>query len=277
MQKSRKFGKTLAWLQIFFSALLAATVIWCYVSIQSALGEFTKSLGTAIIASANVISQTAETVQTKQAMLDNSLEMIVSSRKLIEELRISAQNQSALAPKYAKGFRGAAEILSSAGNAFSALGGNLMFSLPTRIEMDGLRPVFILTKPLASTGQIILENAQQMKLLGDGLQAVSSSLETDSKNISAAFIESSGHAIKVLDATEVALAALKGWELPKAVAELKIASANLRTVSNQVDIAGNVGLILLIAGLLLAGWCFLNSLNMLYLARECFAQPPPVQ
>lgn len=277
MQKSRKLGKILAWLQIVFSTLLAATVVWGYVSFQTALGEFTKSLGTAIIATAGVISQTAETVQTKQTLLDNSLEMLISSRKLIEELRISAQNQSELAPKYADGFSGAAGILSSAGNVFLALGDSLMFSLPTSIQMDGLRPVFVMTRPLEPTGQTIKGNAQQLKLLGDGLQAVSSSLAKDSKNVSAAFVDTSNHAIKVLGAAEKALAELNAQELPKAIAELKIASDNLRTVSTQVDIAGNVGLVLLIAGLLLAGWCFLNSVSVLYMTDECFSQSRSVR
>lgn len=95
MQKSRRLGKTLAWLQIVFSTLLAATIVWGYISFQTAPGEFTKSLGAAIIATASVISQTAETVQTKQILLDNSLEMLVSSRKLIEELQVSAIRTSA--------------------------------------------------------------------------------------------------------------------------------------------------------------------------------------
>lgn len=272
MQKGRKLGKTLAWIQIVFSTLLAATVVWGYLSFQTALGEFTKSLGTAIIATAGVISQTAETVQTKQILLDNSLEMLISSRKLIEELRISAQNQSELAPKYADGFRGAAGILTSAGNVFSALGDSLMFSIPTGIQMQGMAPVFVMTRPLAPTAQTIKENARQLELLGGGLQAISSSLSKDSKNVSAAFVDTSNHAIKVLGSAEKALAELNAQELPKAVAELKIASENLRTVSTQVDIAGNVGLVLLIAGLLLAGWCFLNSLSVLYMTDECFSQ-----
>lgn len=152
-----------------------------------------------------------------------------------------------------------------------------MFSLPTSIQMDGLRPVFVMTRPLAPTGQTIKGNAQQLKSLGGGLQTVSLSLSKDIQNVSTAFVDTSNHAIKVLGAAEKALAELNAQELPKAVAELKIASENLRTVSTQVEIAGNVGLVLLIAGLLLAGWCFLNSLSVLYMTEECFAQSRPVR
>lgn len=269
--------KTYISLQLAFSILLGATVVWGYSGYRSALGPFTQSLATAIVSTADVISRTAETVQAKQSMVDNTLAMLVSSRKLIEELRTSAQAQAALAPKYAEGLRGASSLLGTAANSFSALGDSLMFSVPTNIEMDGFRPVFIWTKPLASTVQSINQNGAQLKLLGDGLLGISSSLTKDGQNLSTAFIDTSNQTIKLLDDTEKTLAALKGLEFPKALANLKAASDNLRTVGAQVDMAGNIGLVLLIAGLLLAGWCFLNSLHMLYLTKQCFAQSPPVQ
>lgn len=265
--KNKNVVRALAWTQLVFSALLAATVIWGYVSSRAALGQFAESVATAIVSTANVIGQVAETVQAKQSMIDNTMGMLVSSRKLITELQTSAQNQSALAPKYAEGFRGASGILGTAGNVFSVLGDSLMFSAPTGIQMEGIRPVVLMTKPLEVTGQKIKENAIHLKSLGDGLLGVSSSLAADGQNVSAAFIDTSGHAIKLLDDTEKTLAVLQGQELPRAVTQLKTASDNLRTVGSQVDLAGNIGLVLLFAGLLLAGWCFLNSLSVLYLLK----------
>lgn len=277
MQKSRKLGKTLAWLQIAFSLFLGATAVWGYVGYRSALGPFTQSLATAIVSTADVISRTAETVQAKQSMVDNTLELLVSSRKLVEELRTSAQTQAALAPKYAEGLRSASELFGTAHNVFSTLGNSLTFSVPTSIAMQGLKPVLVMTQPLAVTGQSIKQNGAQLKSLGNALQGISSSLAQDGQKLTTAFIDTSNQTIKLLDDTEKTLAALKGLEFPKALADLKIASDNLRAVGTQVDMAGNISLVLLIAGLLLAGWCFLNSLHMLYLTNECFTQPPPVQ
>lgn len=76
---------------------------------------------------ANVIGQTAETVQTKQSLFDDALATLVSSRKVIEELRVSAQNQTTSAPKYAEGLRVTSEILTGTGDAYSKLGDGLMF------------------------------------------------------------------------------------------------------------------------------------------------------
>lgn len=268
MYKNRKFILSLAWLQLVFSALLATTAIWGYVEYRATLGQFTQSVATAIVTTANVISQTAETVQTKQIILDDTLEMLISSRNLIEALKTSAQNQSALAPKYVDGIRGVSSLIITAGNALSSMGDGLMFAAPTSIQMEGIRPIIVMTRPLEKTGQSIKATALDLKATGDSVLAASTSLVKDAQNISAAFIDTSDHTIKILDDTEKTLAVLKLQELPKAVSELKAASDNLRTVSTQVDIAGNIGVILLIAGLLLACWCFLNSLSLLYLLNR---------
>ena len=269
MNNNRKLVKALAWLQLSFSVLLGATAIWGYGGYRSALGPFTQSLAIATVSTADVISRTAETVQAKQSLLDNTLEMLVSMRKLIEELRSSAQAQTELAPKYAEGLRGAAGLLGTSGGIFSKLGDSLMFSMPTGIEMQGIRPMLVMTKPLEATAKSFKENSEHLKSLGEGLVGVSSSLAKDGHNISSAFVDTSNNAIKLLDDTEKTLAVLKGLEFPKALANLKVASDNLRAVGAQADIAGNFGLILLITGLLLSGWCFLNSLSLLIMTKEC--------
>lgn len=268
MSNNTKLMNALAWLQLAFSVLLGATAIWGYGGYRSALGPFTQSLAIATVSTADVISRTAETVQAKQSLVDNTLEMLVSSRKLIEELRTSAQAQTELAPKYAEGLRGAAGLLGTSGGVFSKLGDSLMFSMPTSIEMQGIRPMLVMTKPLEATGKSFKENSEQLKSLGEGLLGVSSSLAKDGQNISSAFVDTSNNAIKLLNDTEKTLAVLKGLEFPKALANLKIASDNLRTVGAQADIAGNFGLILLVIGLLLSGWCFLNSLSLLMMTNQ---------
>lgn len=262
-----KFTKVLVWLQLAFSILLGATAVWGYLGYRNALGPFTQSLAIATVSTADVISRTAETVQAKQSLVDNTLEMLVSSRKLIEELRTSAQTQTELAPKYAEGLRGAAGLLGTSGVIFSKLGDSLMFSMPTGIEMQGIRPMLVMTKPLEAPAKSFKENSEHLKSLGEGLIGISSSLAKDGHNISSAFVDTSNNAIKLLDDTEKTLAVLKGLEFPKALANLKIASDNLRTVGAQADIAGNFGLILLITGLLLSGWCFLNSLSLLIMTK----------
>lgn len=277
MYQNRKFAEVLVWLQLVFSALLAATVIFGYARYHTTLGEATRSLSTVVVSTANLVAQTAEAVQTKQALLDNSISTLTSSRKLIQEIRKAAQNQSMLLPKYAAGLESASGVLSKTGETFSALGTNLNFSMPTSVQMDGLRPVWVYTRPLAQIAQNISSNAQQLKSLGESLRAVSSTVAADGQNVSAAVLETSAHAIATLDETEKALATLKAQDLPRAVTDLKAAAENLRRISTQVDIAGNIGLVFLVAGLLLAGWCFLNSLSVLHLIKAPLSQSAVIE
>jgi hypothetical protein len=59
---------------------------------------------------------------------------------------------------------------------------------------------------------------------------------------------------------------INAQDLPKAIAEMKSTSQELTKVSAQVDMVSKGGVVLLGAGLILAVWCFLNSLGMLMLA-----------
>ena len=268
MYKKRSFAQFLAYAQLAFSALLAVSIIFGYVEFRATLGQFSKSLAATIVSTANVIGQTAETIQTKQSLFDDALATLVSSRKVIEELRVSAQNQRTNAPKYAAGLRATSEIFSGTGDTYSRLGDSLMFSIPTGIQLEGVKPVFVMSKPLEKLVPLIKENAQNLKTIGGSLQAISSSLENDSKNLSTAITDTSNNAIKLLNETEKSLTSLKNQNLPQAVSELKNASENLHSASRQVNFAGNLGLVLLMAGLFLSGWCFMNSLSILYLTKN---------
>ena len=268
MYKNRSFALSLAYAQLAFSALLAVSIIVGYVEFRATVGQFSQSLAATIVSTANVIGQTAETVQTKQSLFDDALATLASSRKVIEELRGSAQNQTTYAPKYAEGFRVTSEILARTGDAYSRLGDSLMFSMPTSIQLEGIKPVFVMSKPLEKNGQSMKADAQNLKTLGGSLQAISSSLASDSKNLSTAITDTSDNAIKLLNETEKVLTSLKSQNLPQAIAELKSASENLHSASRQVNLTGKLGLALLVAGLLLSAWCFLNSLTVLHLAKN---------
>ncbi len=265
MFKQKSLAEILAYIQLACSVLLATSIIWGYVQFRSTVGQFSQALATTIISTAKVIEQTAETVQTKQDLLDHALATLVSSRKIVEALRVSAQNQIQYAPKYAEGFRVASGVVTATGHTFARLGDNLMFSAPTSIQLEGIKPVVVMGKPLEKSGISIKASAEELSTLGSSLLAISSSLAYDSKNISAAIIETSDRSIALLSETERALTSLQKQELPRAIADLGRASENLRSASTQIDAAGSVGVTLLIAGLLLSVWCFLNSLNVLHL------------
>lgn len=95
----------------------------------------------------------------------------------------------------------------------------------------------------------------------------------DGKNLSAAFITTSQDTLKVVDEAERTLGRLNTQDLPKALEDLRTTSDNLRAIGKKVDVASNIGKVLLAVGLLLALWCALNSVSTLMLANALPADP----
>lgn len=260
---------TLAWLQLVTSLLLGSAIVWGYSNYQASLGLFLHSVAASVGAVSNVVGRTAETVDARKELLDQTSQMLVVTRNLVKELRVAAENQTKLGPQYADGLRSASVVTGKLGNSIESLGdGLLQLSLPTGIQLAGMKPVIVMSHPMAKKGQELMGNAHQIKAISASLSGVSDAIGRDAKNLSAAFIATTDQALLVLTEVEKTLARIKTQDLPKAIADLKSTSENLRLVSSQVDSVGNAGLILLIVGILLSVWCFLHSVGALMLARS---------
>jgi hypothetical protein len=120
---------------------------------------------------------------------------------------------------------------------------------------------------LATLAQELKTHAQEMQVVSDSMLAISATIDRDGQKLNSTFIATSEQAIKLLEETEKALGRLKTQDLPKALAALRTTSENLRNMGVQVDIAGSIGMVLLVVGLLLALWCFVSSVGALMLAR----------
>lgn len=256
-----------AWIQLILSIAIAVTVIWGYTTYQASLGQFAQSVAASITAVSNVVGRTAETLEAKQSLLDQTSKTILAARNLIKELRIVTENQAKIAPQYAEGVRGASALVSSLGGTVQSLGEGMMFTAPAGIEWHGMKPYIITSRPLEKQARAVKTHAQNIKAVGESLLNVSVTIGRDGKNLSLAFMATSEQALKLLEETESTLGRLKSSDLPKALVDLKETSENLRNVSKQVNIEGNIGKVLLIIGLLLAAWCFFNSLSTLMLVN----------
>ncbi len=86
--KSRNILFTLlAWLQLTLSVLLAVAIIWGYVNFQASFGQFSRSLATSISAVSDVVIRTAETVEVRQAMLNETQQVLVEARKALTDIK----------------------------------------------------------------------------------------------------------------------------------------------------------------------------------------------
>ena len=140
-------------------------------------------------------------------------------------------------------------------------------SIPN-IQIVGYVPVVTMSKPLEDQGRQLKESAEQVRIVGVTLAGISEAIGPDGQKVSAAFIATGDQAIKVVDEAEKALARLNTQDLPKAVADLKATSKNLRSIRTQIDTVSNVGLVVLACGLLLSLWCIAHSLGAFLLARS---------
>lgn len=260
-----KLVAAFAWLQLFISIALAVTVIWGYTTYRASLGQFTQSVAASIMAVSNVVGRTAETIEAKQSLLDQTGKTLLATRNLIKELQVVAENQAKIAPQYAESFRGAAGTVGRLSGIFQSLGDGMMVAIPTGIEWRGLKPIVLWSRPLETQAQAFKIEAQNIRAVSEGLLGASATIGRDGKSLSLVFMATSEQALKLIEETEKTLGRLKSKDLPKALVDLKVTSDNLSNVSKQVNIAENVSEVFLVVGLLLAGWCFFNSLSMMLL------------
>lgn len=257
----------LAWLQLIASLFLAATIVWGYLTYQSSLGQFFHSIADSVGAVSNVVARTAETVEARRDLINQSAQMLVETRKLINELRNAAANQAQLAPQYAGGLRSAASVTGKLSSLVNNMSNGMMFSAPTGIQWDGWKPVVIMTSPMQPQAIEAKQIAQDINSISVSMTNIATTISHDGQNLSGAVIATTDQALQVISEAEKTLGRINTEDLPKALAELKSTSHNLKIVSAQVGTVSNIGVVLLVAGLLLAVWCFLNSLGSLTLAR----------
>ncbi|ABM39938.1 hypothetical protein [Polaromonas naphthalenivorans] len=263
----------LASLQLLVSLALAWAIVWGYAVSQAPLGQFFHSVAASIGAVSNVVGRTAETVEARQGLIEQTGKMLVSTRVLLQELRVAAENQVKLVPQYAGNMRAASEVSGKLGGTLQSVSEGLLFSVPTSIEMDGMKPVVKMSRPLEKYAQDLKTQAQDIKAVSQTLLDISVTMGRDGKNLSAAFVTTNQDALKVVDEVERTLGRLNTQDLPKALEDLRATAENLRAISEKVDIASDIGKVLLAVGLLLALWCALNSVSTLMLANALPADP----
>lgn len=264
MQKRNRWFAILAWTQLAVSIALAAAIVCGYVSYQASIGKFVGAVAASVAAVSDVVGRTAETVDARRELLDQAAQMLVVSRNLVNELKVATENQSASIPQIAEVIRSASVVIGIASGTTQSLGEKLLFRVPTSVGLKGLT----WSQPLKSESQALTATAPELKVISEKLSGISVNISRDGNNLSSAFIATLEQALKVIAEGEKTLGRLNTQDFPKAIKDLKTTSENLRKVSEQVDLVGNVGLALLVVGLILATWCFLHSLGAIILARS---------
>jgi hypothetical protein len=268
MLLQKKTIQMLAWIQLIFSMLLATVIGIGYATYHDPLGQFIESLSASVISVSKVVEITAETVASKEQLIQSTKQTLMTTRSAIQNFRTLVQSQAKQAPQLAKAIGAASVVTSQLGGTLNSIADGLMFSAPTGIQFEGVKPILIMSRPLAANGKELKSEAQNIKAISNGLLYVSTAIANEGQGVSAEFGQLSEQTLKLLEETEKTLDGLQKRELPTAVKEMRGTAEHLRVVSMEVGDAGKIGTVLLVIGLLVSGWFFLNSLGQLMLANQ---------
>jgi ABC-type transporter Mla subunit MlaD len=270
----RKLIAVLAWLQLIVSLAFAVALIWGYATYHPSLGQFVRSLAASIEAVSTVVARSAETLEARGDVLNQSAQMLAETRKLINQLLVVAESQSKLAPQHAAGLQSVASITGKLGGLLQTVGDRMAgITVPSGLRFDGMKPIITMSSPMEEPAKEARAVAQDIKNVSESMATIATTVGRDGQTLSAGVIATSNQALKVIAEAEKTLERIKAQDLPKAIAEMKSTSQELTKVSAQVDMVSKGGVVLLGAGLILAVWCFLNSLGMLMLVG---ATPTPM-
>ena len=107
-----------------------------------------------------------------------------------------------------------------------------------------------------------------MNTVSTGLSTAAATISQSGKKLATGIGDATEQALKLMTEVESTLARLKSTDLPAVLAEMKATSEKLKKMSDQIGGAENAGIILLVFGLLVSFWCFLNSLGQIFLLQH---------
>ena len=260
--------RVIGWIQLTLSVLLAAATIVVYLFYRSSLGDMSHSLANSVLSVADVITRVATTIEVRKELIDDTAEVLLASRKLVTDVKASAETQGKLLPHYASTLKDASALTAEVANTMTGMSDRLMFSVPTSVHFDKFKPVVNWTTPLATHAQELRKNSERAMKLSGNLAAIAGSLNTDAQKVNAGFIEVSQKALNAIDHTTKATEKLKSIELPSALAGLKTTAESLRQASTEAREVERLAASLLVAGLVLAVLFAFNSVGVLLIVES---------
>ena len=258
------------WLQMLLSFLLAGTILVGYTVLRTPLATATDALSSSIFSVSNVIEATAGTLGSKNELIDSTRQTIAQTRIAINEVSAAISGQTAQVSKRAEELRAASLLISRTSEALNSLADGLIsFTAPMGIEFEGVKPLVVMKRPLETSGKNLKPIAQEIRTISDGVLHLSTIVATDGVQLGRAFAQLGEQTIKMLEESERTLEGAQTQDLPRSVKEMRNAAEHLKDVSQEMVAASEyLGWFVLAAGLLFSTWMFLNSINIIALAKR---------
>lgn len=267
MKGKRSLFAVLAWMQLVFSVLLAASIVWVFVNYQGTIGQVVNSVAVTVDALSTAVLRTVETVEAQKGVIDEVDKSLKSSRGLVTAARDMVRNQEKELPVYADATKTIATSVTGTADRVQLVG-ERWISLKVRTpQLDKGVPTIRDWRPFEDEGNQLVRLSVEIRKIGSAVRAVSDSLLADASRTGKQFVLASDQLIAVIDGAEGVISRVKRVDLPLAVNDLKVTSERLKAVKSQVDSGAHVALGIMIVGLLLSAWCIVHSLGVVMLAR----------
>jgi hypothetical protein len=261
--------RIIGWLQLGLSILLAIATGSVYTSYRASVRDMSHSLANAVVSVSDVISKVATGMEVRQELIDDAAEVLVASRKLVADLKGSAETQEKLLPRYAASLKDGATLMAEVADTMTRTGNQLKsFKLPTGFHFEGRRAAWNWIYPLESHGQELLKNSGRATNLSTNLSSLAGSLSIDAPKLNAGLIDVSQKTLKGIDQLAGSMKKLKSQELPLAIASMKAIAEHLRQASKGAKDVEEFATKLLYVGLLLTLLFAFNSVGVLLLVQS---------
>lgn len=209
----RRITKPLAWTQLIVSMGIIATVIYGQLKLHdtwAANGPF---------------------IETTRSSLQNAKQSLDQAHRSLAVINSEL-------PSYATALQGANGTLLRTAAVMENISTAMRFSAPTSIEMQGIRPLIVMGKPLEQSANEVKAQATEIRQIATGLQSAEKSIQATPSLLT---------------------------DVGKTMVSSQAAITQLEPMLGQIEVLMNWGSLI---ALLIAMWCLLNSLSTLAMAHS---------
>ncbi len=209
----QRISKPLAWTQLIVSVGVIATVIYGQINFY-------------------------DTWEANGPFIESTRSSLRNAKQSLEQANQSITFIHDELPSYRTALQGANATLLRTATVIENISAAMRFSAPTSIEMQGIKPIVVMSRPLEPSANELKAQATEIRQVANGLQSAEKSIQTMPTLLT---------------------------DIGKTMASSQAAITQLEPMIGQIEVLMNWGSLI---ALLIAIWCFLNSLSTLAMVHN---------
>lgn len=209
----QRITKPLAWAQLVISVVIISTVIYGHLKFH-------------------------DTWAANSPFLESTRASLTNAKQSLGQANNSLSIISTELPAYVAALQGANNMLLKAPPVMEGIAEGMRFSIPSSIEMQGMKPYFVMKRPLEQSANELKDQAADIRQFANGLHSAQKTIQTMPSLLA---------------------------EVSETMVSSQAAITQLEPMIGQIEILVNWGSLIT---LLIAIWCLMNSLTTLALMHN---------